>query len=263
MYNEVPRIVFDDGAAYERFMGVWSRKVGKHFIDWINPQNSKTFADVGCGNAAFSIQLDELCKPKRIVGIDPSEAQINYAKEVNFNVPTEFIVGDAMALPYADNSFDVALMALVLFFVPEPAIGVREMKRITKSGGVIAAYVWDVFGGGLPMEPLHAILRKRGIKYALPPSKEASQLHIMRQLWEEAGLRSIETTVIQVKRTFADFDDYWTVNSLGPSVAGLLKKISPSTLEDIKCDLENGLKRDYANRIVSVAAANAVKGLKK
>ena len=262
MQNEAPKIVFDDGVAYERFMGVWSRKVGKHFIDWIRPKNNKTFADIGCGNAAFSVQLDELCKPKSIVGLDPSEAQINYAKELKFNVPTEFMVGDAMALPYAENSFDVAAMALVLFFVPEPAIGVGEMKRITKSGGLITAYSWDVLGGGLPMEPLHAILRKRGIQYALPPSKEASQLHVMRQLWEEAGLNSIETTSFEVTRKFADFDDYWTVNSLGPSVAGLLKKLSPSTLEDIKRDLENVLERDDANRIVSVAAANAVKGIK-
>ncbi len=73
--------------------------------------------------------------PKRIAGIDPSQAQISYAKELKFNVPAEFIVGNAMDLPYAENTFDVAIMALVLFFVPRPAIGVSEMKRITKSGG--------------------------------------------------------------------------------------------------------------------------------
>ncbi len=113
------------------------------------------------------------------------------------------------------------------------------------------------------MELLHSMLRERGIKYALPPSKEASQLHVMQQLWEETGLKSIETTSIKVKRTFADFNQYWAVNSLGPSVAGLLKNLSLSTLEEIKSGLENILKRDDANRIVSVASANAVKGIKK
>ncbi|MBT6534424.1 MAG: class I SAM-dependent methyltransferase, partial [Marinovum sp.] len=182
--------------------------------------------------------------------------------KLKFNTSTDFIVGDAMSLPYDDNSFDVALMALVLFFVPKPATGVGEMTRITKAGGVIAAYAWDVFGGGLPMEPLHSILRERGIKYPLPPSKEASQLNVMQQLWEDAGLEATETTTFQVERTFADFDDYWSVNSVGPSVAGVLKNLTPSTLEEIKRDLRKVLKRDDTNRIVSVASANAVKGAK-
>ena len=218
--------------------------------------------DIRCGNAAFSIQLDKLCNPKRIAGIDPSEAQIAYAKELEFNSAAEFIVGDAMSLPYADNSFDVALMALVLFFVPDPTKGISEMKRVVKSDGVIAAYAWDVLGGGLPVEPLHAILRDRDIKYPLSPSKEASQLHVMEQLWAETGLEEIETTSFQVKRTFSDFDEYWTVNSHGPSVANVLKALPHSILEEIKCDLENVLKRDGENRIVSVASANAVKGIK-
>ena len=262
MHSETPAIVFDDGDTYERYMGIWSRKVGKHFINWLGPKNGNSFADIGCGNAVFSVQLDELCSPKRIAGIDPSEAQINYAKKLKFNTSTDFIVGDAMSLPYDDNSFDVALMALVLFFVPKPATGVREMTRITKAGGVIAAYAWDVLGGGLPMEPLHSILRERGIEYPLPPSKEVSQLHVMQQLWEDAGLEAIETTTFQVQRTFANFDDYWSVNSVGPSVAGVLKNLTPSTLEEIKRDLGKVLKRDDTNRIVSVASANAVKGAK-
>ena len=262
MCSETSKIVFDDGAAYERMMGVWSRKVGKHFIDWIGFKSNKTFADIGCGNAAFSVQLDKLCNPKRIAGIDPSEAQIAYAKELEFNSVAEFIVGDAMSLPYADNSFDVALMALVLFFVPDPAKGISETKRVVKSDGVIAAYAWDVLGGGLPIEPLHAILRDRDIKYPLPPSKEASQLHVMEQLWAETGLEEIETTSFQVKRTFSDFDEYWAVNSHGPSVANLLKDLPHFILEGIKCDLENVLNRYDENRIVSVASANAVKGIK-
>ena len=84
----------------------------------------------------------------------------------------------------------------------------------------------------------------------------------MEQLWAETGLEEIETTSFQVKRTFSDFDEYWAVNSHGPSVANLLKDLPHSILEGIKCDLENVLNRDDENRIVSVASANAVKGIK-
>jgi hypothetical protein len=105
-------------------------------------------------------------------------------------------------------------------------------------------------------------LRDRDIKYPLPPSKEASQLHVMQKLWVDSGLEEIETTSFQVERTFTDFDEYWTVNSNGSSVANLLKAVPHSILEEIKCDLENVLNRDDENRIVSVASANAVKGIK-
>ena len=262
MTNKTPNIIFDDGAAYERFMGIWSRIVGGHFIQWLDPENNSSFADIGCGNGAFSVQIDQTCDPKKIAGIDPSEAQINYAKELKLKAPTEFIVGDAMSLPYDDESFDVSLMALVLFFVPDPKVGISEMKRITKVNGVIAAYAWDVLGGGLPMEPLHALLREREIEYPLPPSKEVSQIGAMERLWKNAGLAAVATTSFQVERTFEDFDEYWTVSSLGPSMAGVLKNLEAPTLEEIKYDLERSLQKDDQGRIVTFACANAVKGIK-
>ena len=262
MINKTPDIIFDDGDAYERYMGVWSRLVGADFIQWLNPEKNSSFADIGCGNGAFSVQIDQICDPKKIAGIDPSEAQINYAKELKLKAPSEFIVGDAMSLPYENDGFDIALMALVLFFVPDPELGLNEMKRITKVDGLVAAYAWDVLGGGLPMEPLHALLRERGIEYPLPPSKEVSQIDEMERLWTNAGLAAVYTTSFQVERTFKDFDEYWTVSSLGPSVAGVLKNIEASTLGEIKYDLERSLQKDTHGRIVTLASANAVKGIK-
>ena len=136
------------------------------------------------------------------------------------------------------------------------------MKRITKVDGVVAAYAWDVLGGGLPMEPLHALLREREIEYPLPPSKEVSQIIAMERLWKNAGLAAVATTSFQVERTFEDFDEYWTVSSLGPSVAGVLKNLEASTLDEIKYDLERSLQKDDQGRMVTFACANAVKGVK-
>ena len=81
-----------------------------------------------------------------------------------------------MSLPCEDNSMDIATMALVLFFVPDPENALAEMKRVVKPGGIIAAYVWNIFGGGMPLAPLHRELQKRKIEYQLPPKAEVSKL---------------------------------------------------------------------------------------
>ena len=143
MSDNKSEIIFDDGESYEHFMGVWSRKVGVQFIDWIKFPHSLSVLDVGCGNGAFSVQIDEICKPLSIAGIDPSSAQIDYASRREINAPSQFEVGDSMFLPFQNDKFDASVMALVIFFVPDPKKGVAEMLRVTKPGGIVAAYAWD------------------------------------------------------------------------------------------------------------------------
>ncbi|MFA6267380.1 MAG: class I SAM-dependent methyltransferase, partial [Pseudolabrys sp.] len=122
-----PRKVFDDGAAYEAMMGDWSRRVGSVFIDWLQPASGLIWLDVGCGSGAFSALLSERCAPAKIHGVDPSQPQITFARSRTLACPAEFQVGDAQALPFLDRSVDAAVMALVIFFVPNPAKGVAEM----------------------------------------------------------------------------------------------------------------------------------------
>src|ERR1044071_2805073 len=111
---------FDDGAAYEQTMGIWSRSVGEIFLDWLAPPSGLRWADVGCGNGAFTELLVERCAPAGVQGIDPSEAQLSFARSRPAARVARFQQGDAMALPFADKTFDAAVMALVIFFVPEP-----------------------------------------------------------------------------------------------------------------------------------------------
>ena len=262
MTDNISEIIFDDGESYERFMGVWSRKVGVQFIDWIKFSKSLNFLDVGCGNGACSVQIVELCNPSSITGIDPSSAQIDYASRRKISVPSQFEVGDSMSLPFQDDKFDASIMALVIFFVPDPKKGVAEMLRVTKPGGTLAAYAWDVMSGGLPMEPMHKILREIGIEYPLPPSVDASQKRIMREIWTDLGMAAIETRTFYVKRTFKNFDDYWNIYSVGPSMSGTLKALSSETISEIKVKLNNALERDSDNNIITYAFANAVKGIK-
>src|SRR4051812_16784025 len=113
-------IRFDDGAAYERYMGTWSQLVGATFLDWLAPQPGWRWLDVGCGNGAFTEMLVERCAPAHIEGIDPSEAQLAYARSrPALHGLAQFRQADAMALPFEANAFDAAVMPLVIFFVPD------------------------------------------------------------------------------------------------------------------------------------------------
>ncbi|MFM9844852.1 MAG: class I SAM-dependent methyltransferase, partial [Dongiaceae bacterium] len=91
-------IRFDDGAAYEQMMGIWSRSAGQVFLDWLAPPPGLRWIDVGCGNGAFTELLVDRCAPAEIQGIDPSEGQLAYARTRPGARPAEFRLGDAMAL---------------------------------------------------------------------------------------------------------------------------------------------------------------------
>jgi ubiquinone/menaquinone biosynthesis C-methylase UbiE len=199
-------ISFTDGEAYERGMAPWSQLVGEAFLDWLAPQSGLRWLDIGCGNGAFTELLTQRCAPSETQGIDPSEAQIAFACTRPAARNATFRLGDAMALPFEVGRFDAAVMALVLFFVPDPARGVAEMTRIAAPGGAIAAYVWDVFGGGIPTSPIQAELLEFGILPAHPPSAGASRMEALRGLWTDAELEAVETRDITVHRSFRDFE---------------------------------------------------------
>ena len=115
-----------------------------------------------------------------------------------------------MAQPFPDDTFDAAVMPLVIFFVPDPAKGVAEMARVVCPGGTVTAYAWDMLGGGFPYEALQVEMHRLGVAVPVPPSPDASRIDAMRDLWTGAGVDAVETREITVQRTFADFDDYWT-----------------------------------------------------
>ena len=123
-------IRFDDGEAYERGMGIWSRRAGEVFLDWLAPASGLAWIDVGCGNGAFTELLVQRCAPREVLGVDPSDAQLRFARERPGAEGAHFREGDALALPFEPGRFDAAVMALVIFFVPEPAKGVAEMMRV-------------------------------------------------------------------------------------------------------------------------------------
>ena len=123
-----------------------------------------------------------------------------------------------MDLPFHSDRFDIAVMALVLFFVTDPAKGAAEMKRVVCPGGSISAYVWDIYGGGLPTEPFHKELRAMNIEYPLPPSAKVSKTNALKDVWVKAGVAEIETKRIAVQQTFESFDDFWAFSTQSPTL---------------------------------------------
>ncbi len=258
--NEQAQIRFDDGAAYEEFMGKWSSLVGDTFLDWLAPSSGLRWVDVGCGNGVFTERLIGRCAPVDVQGVDPSPEQVAFARTRLAGRAAAFQVGDAMALPFADAAFDAAMMALVIFFVPDPAKGVAEMARVVKPGGSVCAYAWDMLGGGFPFAAVSQEMVALGAPLLLPPSVEASRIESMRSLWQDAGLVDVETRTISVERTFDSFDDFWRIAQSGPRMAPRVAAMTSADVALLEDRLRARLPADASGRVTYGASANAVKG---
>ena len=255
-------IRFDDGASYEVMMGRWSRLAGERFLDWVRVPTGLSWLDVGCGNGAFTELLVERCKPSAVRAFDTSAGQLAYARSrLPTGAPVTWSEGDAMRLPVADASSDVAVMALVLFFVPEPAIGVAEMCRAVRSGGTVAAYHWDILGGGFPLADIGAEMLALGVAPQMPPSVSASSIEASASLWQNAGLHQVRTCQISVQRRFDSFDDYWNSAASSNTLRPMFSALSAERLELAKSNVRRRLKASDGALNVS-ARANAVCGIK-
>jgi SAM-dependent methyltransferase len=256
------QIRFDDGAAYERMMGVWSRLVGDVFLDWLSPPKGLRWVDVGCGNGAFTELVVQRCDPALVLGIDPSEGQLSFARSRHTAGVARFQQGDALTLPYEDQSFDAAVMALVIFFVPDPARGVAEMKRVVRPGGAVSAYVWDLLEpGGFPLAPIHEVISAMGGQPALPPRADVSRIGALHALWTDAGLKNVAVREITVARTFKDFDDLWAAALIAIGMTRSPRELSEEETRQFQALLRKRLPADASGRITYTSRANAVTGV--
>ena len=237
----------------------WSRSAGAIFLDWLAPTAGQMWADIGCGNGAFSALVTERAAPAHICGIDPSDAQVSFARQQLANKPVELTVGDAMALPYENARFDFSVMALVLFFVPDPQRAVSEMARVTKPGGTVASYTWDAMRGGMPNQHVLEELEALGRSVARPPSAKVSRFEDLKTLWSGIGAAEIETREVVVQRSFLDFEDYWNCMVLS-SPSGIAGKLSNAEAIELKKRLQARLPTAANGEITIHASASAIKG---
>jgi len=254
------KIKFQDACGYDQMMGVWSQLVGDEFLKWLAPKRGQRWIDIGCGGGAFTEQLMLGCAPRYLAGVDPSEDQLAFARQRSSLKTADLRKSDAMELPFEENEFDAATMALVLFFVPEPRRGVAEMLRVTRPGASISAYVWDIHNGGFPPEPIKAQLQKMRVELPLPPSSHISKMTNLHSLWTEFQLSEIETQVIKVSRGFNNFDDFWHITTNSASIKAALSNLPTNLLADLREAVQNELPSNADGSITYTAFANAIKG---
>jgi ubiquinone/menaquinone biosynthesis C-methylase UbiE len=181
-------IRFDDGAAYERVMGTWSQLAGEVFVNWLAPAPRQRWIDVCRNNGAFTQIIADRCEPAEVRGVDLSSGQLRFARSRPAAQLAVFDKGDAMALPFPDGSFDAAVMALAIYFAPDPERAVSEMVRVVRSAGSVSTYTWDMPGGGSPTALLRAEMEALCLVPLNPPSNAASQAKALQTLWTRQGL---------------------------------------------------------------------------
>jgi len=242
-------------------MGRWSRLAGEVFLDWLDTPPHERWLDVGCGTGAFTEAVVARCLPLEVVGIDPSEEQLAFARTRPAARSARFRIGDAQALPFGENHFDVAVMALVITYLSDPARAVSEMARVVRPGGCVATYVWDVPGAGAPLHPIYVAMESLGMPAPHPPGAAVSRRDRVRMLWEDAGLESIESRVIRVPVVYSDFNDFWDATSVPAGAAGkAIHDLSPAVREQVRDRLRKQLRAGSDGRIAYEAFANAIKG---
>lgn len=215
---------FDDSAAYERFMGRWSRAVAPLFLDWIAPPRHASWLDVGCGTGVLAETVLALCEPATLCAVDPSPAEVAAAARGPAAVRTAFQVADARNLPFADALFDIVASALVINFIPDRAPAVAQMRRVARTDGTLAAYVWDFAEELSPSGPLRRAMRGFGTDVPTIPGTDASRLEALSELFRGGGLEQIETRTIDVYLAYADFEDFWSAQT--PAYAPTTKVIA-------------------------------------
>jgi SAM-dependent methyltransferase len=257
--------MFTEAEAYERFMGRWSRRLAPPFIAFAGLKNGDRVLDVGSGTGALAQVVLQALPTSRVVGIDPSPAYVAYARTRAGDGHATFEEGDAQRLPFPDGSFDAALALLVVNFIPDRAAAVREMARVTRPGGVVAAAVWD-YGGG--MEMLRAFWDEA---VALAPASEArDERHMaacrpgeLDALWRAQGLLDVREEPLVGPLTFSSFEDFWSPFREGQGPAGAhVASLSDGSRRDLERRLRQRLLGEDADRSITLnARAWAVRGL--
>ena len=201
------------GEGYELQMGRHSRSLAPLLIAFAAPHAKGKVLDVGCGTGNLAVELARNPALTSIEAFDFSPAYIAYAKTRGADPRINFQTADACAIPFADGTFDLTLSMLVLAFIPEPQRAVREMVRVTKPGGTVAACMWDLRGGlvfgrmfwdtAATLDP--SAVELRGNILSRPITCQGG----IAGEFKATGLRNVQETALTIAMNFADFADFW------------------------------------------------------
>jgi ubiquinone/menaquinone biosynthesis C-methylase UbiE len=258
-------MMFGNSAAYERFMGRWSRQLAPLFVGFAGICDAASVLDVGSGTGSVALAAAERLPAAQVVGVDPSPAYVAYAKTRTPDDRVRFLVGDACQLQFDERSFDAVLSCLVLNFLPDPERALAEMIRVTRPGAVIAAAVWDYSEG---MQMLRVFWDEAvASQSAAGPSDERhmrlSQKGQLSGLWRSHRMVRVDEQPLTIELPFASFEDYWSpfLDGQGPSGAHVAN-LNPEERNALGNRIRRRLLGDGPDRAFSLSArAWAVRGV--
>jgi ubiquinone/menaquinone biosynthesis C-methylase UbiE len=238
---------------YDQYMGRWSRRLAPLFLDFAGAADGERIIDVGCGTGSLTFLIPARASISTIEAIDYEEQFVEALRRQNTDPRISARQGDACALPFGENQFDRALCMLVLHFVPDPHRAVAEMLRVVRPGGIVAATVWDTFGG-MPSQRIFwdtcaaiepSALSRRSLALVRPMTLPGE----MTRAFTVASLEQIAQATLTIRMEFTSFDDYWhpLINGQGTLAAflstlpeGAPERVQAGVREAYLCDRPDG-----------------------
>lgn len=236
MSSQSPKLdQWTSGEAYDIWMGRWSALLAQEFLNWLRIPANQRVLDVCCGSGILSLAIAQRHSPEQLTALDRSPAQIAFAHEHRAHPRVTYFVADARALPLHAESFDATVCGLGLNFVPDPARSLDEFRRVTRSGGTVACFVWDYSEGArfirafwdtaLAIDPESARF-DQGRRF------EICKPEVLQKSFADAHLDSPELHPLDILTRFENFDDYWKPFLLGQGSAPVYLRSQPAQIQN-------------------------------
>lgn len=264
--SAAPPDVWADGAAYELFIGRWSRLVAREFLAWLDVAPNSRWLDIGCGTGMLTQTILQMAQPAMVQGIDRAPGYVAFAREQVRDARVRFDIADVQQLVVAPAEYDAIVAGLLLNFLPQPQSAIDSMTEAVRVGGTVAAYVWDYAEG------MQLLRHFWDAAAALNPQAydldEGRRFPLCRPdplaaLFHSAGLQQVEVRAIDIATTFESFEDYWSpfLGGQGPGPSYLMS-LPEEHRTALRERIRQSLPATQDGSIPLVARAWAVRGVR-